>query len=256
MAVLTAARITEKVSPNLPIPLRDYAPVADNVHIYQGAMVGLDVNGRAVPAGTAAHVGPVVGRAVKDYDNTITGHAAAAFVVEYEYGAMYWDVGTSGDALVQADVSVGNGASKWLTVYAIDDHTVGKTFGTAAWGTVVHTGSGVTPGMTVTGTPLAVNANEPITVEVVIVLGGAVATATFQYRIGTGQWSATTTTASTVAITNGLTLNFAAGTYVLGDTYTQTYGGSRVAAGKLLGVRAIPELGTQALVLTVPGPNL
>jgi hypothetical protein len=249
MTALTANRPTEKVSPNLPIPLRDYAPIADNVHIYQGGMVQLDVSGRAVPAGTSGAVGMVVGRSVKEYDNTVTGHAAAAFVVEYEFGAFYWDIGSTGDALVQADA----GAS----VYALDDHTVAKTYGTAAYGTVVHTGTGVSPGMTVTGTPLAINANESIGVEVNIILGGAVATATFQYRIlsrtGTGQWSATTTTASTVAITNGLTLNFAAGTYVLGDTYTHTYGGDREVAGKLLGVRSIPELGTQALVLTIPG---
>ncbi|MBM6707111.1 hypothetical protein H6A68_08715, partial [Bifidobacterium pullorum subsp. saeculare] len=57
-----------------------------------------------------------------------------------------------------------------------------------------------------------------------IILGGAVATATFQISFDGGvTYSQTYATAATVAAfaaSTGLTLTFAAGTYVAGDTYT------------------------------------
>lgn len=57
-----------------------------------------------------------------------------------------------------------------------------------------------------------------------IVLGGAVATATFRYSLDGGEtWSATILTAATVALTGtGITLAFAAGTYVAGNQYSAT----------------------------------
>ncbi len=55
-----------------------------------------------------------------------------------------------------------------------------------------------------------------------IVLGGAVATATFRYSLDNGDtWSAAILTAATVALTGtGITLAFAAGTYVAGHQYS------------------------------------
>lgn len=57
-----------------------------------------------------------------------------------------------------------------------------------------------------------------------IVLGGAVATATFKYSLDGGDtWSATIVTASTVNLTgSGISLAFAAGTYVAGNQYSAT----------------------------------
>ena len=233
MAALSSGRATGEVGGiSGPVVERVLYPVGDNVHIYEGALV-MVLAGYAYPANGLAdsHLATVVGRAQEDADNTLVGHTAGAISVNVLEGAFLWDIGTSGDALTFANVP-----SK---VYAIDDHTVGATYGTPAWQAVVFVGTGVNPGMTVTGTPLAVGTNGTTTVEVEMTLGGAVATATFQYQInGAGEWT-TGTTAATVSIGNGLTLNFAAGAYVLGDTYTQSYTGPRPIAGRFLGVDAV-----------------
>jgi hypothetical protein len=57
-----------------------------------------------------------------------------------------------------------------------------------------------------------------------IVLGGAVATATFKYSLDGGDtWSATIVTAATVNLTgSGISLAFAVGTYVAGNQYSAT----------------------------------
>lgn len=97
-------------------------PIEDNVHIYQGALVQVNASGFAVPAGVAAATDTsayvTVGRAYREYDNTVTGHAQSALTVEIEEGAFFWDL-KSGDLPVQADVG--------HTVYAYDDHTVAHT---------------------------------------------------------------------------------------------------------------------------------
>lgn len=251
MSALSANRLTDQQGGiHSPVPQSFDLAVEDNVHIYSGALVQTDAAGYAVPAGSAyasAAPGQITwGAAQAEADNTVSGHTQGGISVRVFTGCFYWDVGTSADALTIANLG--------QTVYAIDDHTVGATYGTAAWQTVVHTGTGVSPGVTVSGTPLAINTNETITVEVNIILGGAVATATFQYRInGAGEWSATTTTASTVALKNGLTLNFAAGTYVLGDTYTQSYTGPRSKAGKFQGLSTELTTNGMAIVQTIPG---
>jgi hypothetical protein len=96
--------------------------IADNVHIYQGALVQM-LAGIAYPAGTAntadTHTYTTVGRSLFDYDNTVVGHTAGALTVEIAQGAFAWDNGTAGDALAVGDIGA--------NVYAIDDHTVGKT---------------------------------------------------------------------------------------------------------------------------------
>jgi hypothetical protein len=67
-------------------------------------------------------------------------------------------------------------------------------------------------------------ANDAYELLVEIVLGGAVATATFKYSLDGGDtWSATIVTAATVNLTgSGISLAFAAGTYVAGNQYSAT----------------------------------
>lgn len=92
------------------------------------------------------------------------------------------------------------------------------TAGTAGSSTVpANTGGG--PAVTLSGTPL-----DQFDGLVTIVAGGAVGTATFTYSLDGGDTpSPVITTASTYAIPNsGITLNFAAGTYIAGATYTWT----------------------------------
>jgi hypothetical protein len=92
----------------------------------------------------------------------------------------------------------------------------------AATGTAGSVGSftksnGSAPTVGATGTP-----NDYYQLKVLIVLGGSLATATFQYSLDGGTtYSNVITTAATYAIANtGLTLTFAAGTYVAADYYT------------------------------------
>jgi hypothetical protein len=88
-------------------------------------------------------------------------------------------------------------------------------------GTVTLTGSGVDPGFGTTGTPLA---GYDILVE--ITTGGAVGTAKFKISFDGGDtYSEILATAASLTknvAETGLTLTFAAGTYVLGDVYSAT----------------------------------
>jgi hypothetical protein len=81
------------------------------------------------------------------------------------------------------------------------------------------TASGAGPTVTLTGTPL--DDHQAI---VLIVTGGAVATATFKYSLDGGDtYSEVIATAATYLIPeSGTTVNFAAGTYVAADTYSWT----------------------------------
>jgi hypothetical protein len=126
MAALTQNRLTIQSGVSGVLAQRVSAPVADNVHIYTGALVQADGNGNATPAGTATqadtHLFRTLGVAEAEADNTVAGHTAGGITVTVRQGVFLFDIGTAGDALTQADV--GN------TVYAIDDHTVGKTSNT------------------------------------------------------------------------------------------------------------------------------
>ena len=85
-------------------------------------------------------------------------------------------------------------------------------------GSVTLTGTGVTPGASATGTP-----RDKYDVVVKIIAGGAVATASFQVSFDGGvTFSPTTATAASITTyvaSTGLTLTFAAGTYVANDLY-------------------------------------
>jgi hypothetical protein len=87
-----------------------------------------------------------------------------------------------------------------------------------AVGTVVHDGTGPSTGVATTGTPL-----DDLDLVVKITKGGAVGTSTFRLSLDGGDnYSSDYATAATVsafAAETGLTLTFAAGTYVVDDTY-------------------------------------
>lgn len=126
MTALTARRLTDQfggvnggvLAERIPVP------IDDNVSIQQGALVQTAA-GFAVPAGhgSDSHTYVTIGRAANAYDNTIVGHAQSAATIEVDQGCFLWDIGTSGDALTQANVGT--------AVYAIDDHTVGATSGSS-----------------------------------------------------------------------------------------------------------------------------
>ncbi len=109
-----------------PSPERLFFPIADNVIIYEGALVQVNASGLATPAGIATtadtHLYHTVGRAQQTYDNTVAGHAASAFTVEVAQGAFEWD-NSVGDPVAQADVMT--------TVYAENDSIIAKTSATS-----------------------------------------------------------------------------------------------------------------------------
>lgn len=91
------------------------------------------------------------------------------------------------------------------------------------------TASGGGPTVTLTGTP-----DDDYQAIVLIVLGGAVATATFKYTLDGGDtYSEVVTTASTYLLPNGVTLNFAAGTYVAAETYSFTCTGPKMTSANV-----------------------
>lgn len=141
MGNLSANRSTSR--DNKPI-FKESFPIADNVHIYQGALVQLNTAGYATPAGAATtadtHLYFTVGKAVREYDNTVVGHALGALQVEVEYGTSYWDMDGT-DLSTQANVGG--------LVYAKDDHSVGPTNGSSHFAAAGRLLGVVTiPGMT------------------------------------------------------------------------------------------------------------
>ena len=107
-------------------------PVADNVHIYAGSLVGLDTSGRVRPMNVAAATTPyAVGRAEHEADNTIAGHSAGGINCTIRQGVFKWANDTN-YAVAQAHVGT--------TCYAYDDFTVSSSSGSAtraSAGTVV-----------------------------------------------------------------------------------------------------------------------
>lgn len=135
MTALSGYRNTLKMKDSAVADLL-FIPIADNVKIFVGGQVALDINGRAVPAGTAAAVGPVVGRAEVPYqpqpigvnsspntvyDNTVSGHSAGALNVAVRQGIFKWANSASTDLIAQANL--------FQDVYAVDDQTVALTPG-------------------------------------------------------------------------------------------------------------------------------
>lgn len=114
-------------------------------------------------------------------------------------------------------------------VYFVRADSTGGT--AAACSSVTRTGTGVDPGVTVSVSA----AFDDYDVRVLIVLGGAVATATFKYSLDGGDtYSAVITSAATYAIPNtGITIAFTAGTYVAGDVYAFTSTAAAYSTTKL-----------------------
>ena len=103
--------------------------VADNVHIFKGAIVGL-AGGYAAPAGATCT--KVAGIAESEADNSQLGHVAGGRTVRVRQGTFKVGNGAAADALAIADV--GN------LCYAADDQTVAKTAGASlpVAGTVIQ----------------------------------------------------------------------------------------------------------------------
>jgi len=116
MAALTSQRNTSEYA----TPRRLILPVAASAIIYIGSLVGVDVNGNAVPA-TSAYT--VIGRAEKVFrgvpgqDANNSAGAAGAISIEVVRGAFSWDI-NAGD-ITQANVGA--------AAYAVDDHTVSSS---------------------------------------------------------------------------------------------------------------------------------
>lgn len=119
MTALSAIRLTDQLG-NQAVISKWRVKVKGNVKIYAGALCCL--NGGYLAPWTAATSLGKAGRATATFDNT--GGADGAITGEVERGVFGWDIGASSDALTDADIGA--------TVYGIDDHTVGKTDGSAA----------------------------------------------------------------------------------------------------------------------------
>jgi hypothetical protein len=104
--------------------------VADNVKIFPGALIVINASGYVEPA-TAAAAKIAAGRysGTRVLDNTVTGHAAGAFLVPVDHGDFWWN-NKGGDLVTQAMVGA--------ACYIEDDNTVRLTAtATSAAGKVV-----------------------------------------------------------------------------------------------------------------------
>lgn len=127
MAALTGPRIT----PTLGVPVGGGVPavyaaplgIADNVHIFAGALISVDSSGYMRPA-RATNTDFVIGLARTDYDNTVTGHAAGALSPEAQLIVSGWD--NDGSNPILATTAPGT------TLYAVDDHTVSLSSNSSA----------------------------------------------------------------------------------------------------------------------------
>ena len=117
MSSLSGYRDTRRMGDDVIPAILDFL-VADNVHIFKGAIVGL-AGGYAAPAGAACT--KVAGIAESEADNTQLGHAVGAKRVRVRQGTFKVANSAAADALGIADV--GN------LCYAADDQTVAKTAG-------------------------------------------------------------------------------------------------------------------------------
>jgi hypothetical protein len=117
MTALTKYRDTKRMGDDVHPTILEIQ-VADNVHIFKGAIVGL-AGGYAAPAGAACT--KVVGIAESEVDNTQLGHIAGAKTVRVRQGTFKVANSAAADALAIADVGG--------LCYAADDQTVAKTAG-------------------------------------------------------------------------------------------------------------------------------
>jgi hypothetical protein len=117
MTALTKYRDTKRMGDDVHPTILEIQ-VADNVHIFKGAIVGL-AGGYAAPAGAACT--KVAGIAESEVDNTQLGHIAGGKTVRVRQGTFKVGNSAAADALAIADVG--------SLCYAADDQTVAKTAG-------------------------------------------------------------------------------------------------------------------------------
>lgn len=120
MTALSAARNTKKYNTDV-APELISVPVAASTRIYQGALVGVDANGRAV-AGTSVAASRIIGQAIEESNNS--SGAAGDKVVRVRMGVFYFANSSSTDALAASHVG--------MPCYAVDDQTVALTSGSGA----------------------------------------------------------------------------------------------------------------------------
>ncbi len=114
MTALSANRNTLMMG-NDPHPTFLEIAVAASTHIYQGALVGLDGAGRAIPASTSAK--KIMGRAELEADNS--SGTAGAINVRVRQGVFKVGNSATTDALTAADVGA--------MCFVVDDQTVART---------------------------------------------------------------------------------------------------------------------------------
>ena len=99
-----------------------YLPVAANTVIYAGAIVAtLNSTGLAMPGGLGNLTARVWGRCEEQVLNNpgSAGSATAPPWVKVRPGVFFYNSGTAGDAIAEANIG--------FVVYVIDDNTVGLT---------------------------------------------------------------------------------------------------------------------------------
>lgn len=131
MTALTTTRLTPTKGPT---PARGTYPIAANVQIFDGAMVGLNASGQAMPADTIANgCVQIVGKSSAHYDNrtgSLLGGLAGATDVEVEFGVFGWVNSAGADEILATTVP-------GTVVYADDDQTIALT---SQSGTIVAAG--------------------------------------------------------------------------------------------------------------------
>lgn len=127
MAALTADRDTHEYVPN---SIEYEWPVADNVKIFNGAMIGFDANGRLAPCTLSTTIKPI-GRSIEFKDNTVVGHTAGGITCKFHIGRFRWNnVGS---------ITI---ASRGQLAYAADDQSVQlASTGASAAGPIVDVDS-------------------------------------------------------------------------------------------------------------------
>ncbi len=120
MTALSAARNTKKYNPDV-APELISVPVAASTRIYQGSLVGIDANGRAV-AGVSVASSRILGQAIEESNNS--AGAAGDKSVRVRMGVFYFANSSSTDAITAAHVG--------MPCYAVDDDQVALTSNSGA----------------------------------------------------------------------------------------------------------------------------
>lgn len=229
MSALTGQRKTQHygVDGVEVFPYSIEVPLKAGAKVYCGGMIAVDSSGYGV-APTAATGLIVVGRVVPFdgyptvYDNT--SGANGDIIARVAIGIFEWDIGATGDALTQAQA--------YQPVYAMDDHTVGKTDG----GATPRSVAGIFMGL-----------NEAGTQARVMTLGFEAALLAYAGRVAQGG-QVVDTAASGALSTADVTLWSISGTVVLGALAD----GTRIGQRKRVVVVASGSTPNGSITVTTP----